>query len=95
MFRRLALLQPLLFAVSLLLGLLWVTEVRVLASCPYEYCPLGPTYDCQESSTQYQGAVGTTCSAGGFGDCHGWICWYSDAAGICWNTDIEQCWVWP
>jgi hypothetical protein len=96
MSRRLASLQLLLYAVSLLLGLLWVTEVRVLAKpCPWENCPLGPSPTCVQSSTQYTGAVGTLCEGGGSGDCHGWICWYRDDAGICWNTDIQQCWPWP
>jgi hypothetical protein len=95
MFRRLASLQTLLFAMSLLLGLLWATEMQALAWCPYEYCPLGPTWDCTESYTTYQGYWGTTCAGGGMGDCHGWTCWYRDDAGICWNTDIEQCWLWP
>ena len=94
MFRRRPSMQPVLFATSILLGLLWVTEMQALAACPWEYCPLGPTFDCVESYTQYNGSAVTTCSGGGIGDCHGWICWYRDSAGICWNEDIEQCWPW-
>lgn len=95
MFRRTALLQSAFFATSILLGLLWATQKEGLAFCPFEFCPLGPTFDCVEDYTQYMGAVGASCASGGMGDCHGWICWYSDSAGICWNEDIEQCHSWP
>jgi hypothetical protein len=93
--RRFATSNTLLLGVSLLLGLLWLTEWRPLAYCPWQYCSPGPTWDCTFSYYTYMGSTVTICPGYAVGDCHMWICWYRDDAGICWNEDQVECWLWP
>jgi hypothetical protein len=87
--------EGVLLAACGVLLVIWVTEIRAIAACPYPpNCPPPPTPDCTVNWEQYNGSIVTNCG-GGVGECMWLICWYYDQAGICFNADKDDCFWWP
>jgi hypothetical protein len=94
--KRLPALDSLLLVAAVVLGGLWISEIRSSALCPAPFdCPAGPYPECTVSERWYTGgSVGTWCQ-GQIADCLWYICWYEDSAGLCYNADYSECFYWP
>lgn len=84
-----------LLCLTILLCAAWLTSAELAAGCPNDACA-GPTQGCQSNPVmevpwQYMGCVGGGGCSGDRPCCCGYICWWKDEAGYCFNDDVNQC----